>query len=237
MNRVASATRFFCANPAGQANKRLFSRVLGVWGYLELLQAVVFIARRAQVAYPENELFHGFTITGNPRDRAALDALLPIVYGELKALAAHYLRNERPNHTLQPTALVHEAYLRLSQQRDVDWSNKTQLFGVAAQMMRRILVNHAEARNAEKRGGDVTRVTLDESVSWEGTRDVDIVALDEALTRLAQLDVRQERVVELRFFAGLSIEETAQVLDISPATVKREWTMAKAWLRNELATR
>ena len=191
----------------------------------------------ALVTHPEGEDFSGFTITGDPRDRAALDALLPIVYAELKTLAAQYLRRERPNHTLQPTALVHEAYLRLSQQHGVNWQDKAQLFGIAAQMMRRILVNYAEARNAEKRGGHVTRVTLDESVSWEGTRDVDIVALDEALSRLAQLDIRQERVVELRFFAGLSIEETAQVLDISPATVKREWTMAKAWLRNELTSR
>jgi RNA polymerase sigma factor (TIGR02999 family) len=117
----------------------------------------------------------------------------------------------------------------------VNWQDKAQLFGVAAQMMRRILVNHAEARNATKRGGLVTRVTLDESVSWGGDRELDIVALDEALTRLAQLDPRQARVVELRFFAGLSIEESAEVLNVSPATVKREWSMAKAWLRAELA--
>ena len=187
------------------------------------------------MTHPENTSFGTFATTGNPRDRAALDALLPVVYAELKALASRYLRNERPDHTLQPTALVHEAYLRLSQQHGVDWSDKAQLFGIAAQMMRRILVNHAEARNSGKRGGHITRVTLDESVSWEGSLEVDIVALDEALSRLAQLDLRQERVVELRFFAGLSIEETAQVLDISPATVKREWSMAKAWLRNELA--
>lgn len=177
----------------------------------------------------------GFEIIGDPHDRAALDALLPAVYGELRALAGHYLRGERPDHTLQPTALVHEAYLRLSEQHGVDWRDKAQLFGVAAQMMRRILVNHAEARNAAKRGGDVTRVTLDDSVSWGGEPEVDVTALDEALTRLAKVDHRQARVVELRFFAGLSIDECAQVLGISPATVKREWTMAKNWLRDELA--
>jgi RNA polymerase sigma factor (TIGR02999 family) len=186
------------------------------------------------VKLSEDNSLSGFTVVGNPHDRAALDALLPAVYAELKALAGSYLRRERPDHTLQPTALVHEAYLRLTEQHGVDWRDKAQLFGVAAQMMRRILVNHAEARNAAKRGGHVTRVTLDESVSWEGSREVDIVALDEALTRLAELDMRQARVVELRFFAGLTIEETGEVLDISPATVKREWTMAKAWLRSEL---
>ena len=156
------------------------------------------------------------------------------MYGELRALAGAYLRGERADHTLQPTALVHEAYLRLTSQHGVDWRDKAQLFGVAAQMMRRILVNYAEARNSAKRGGDVTRVTLDDSVSWGGERELDITALDEALTRLAQLDARQARVVELRFFAGLTIEEAADVLSISPATVKREWNMAKAWLRAEL---
>lgn len=184
---------------------------------------------------PDDSSLSGFAIIGEPHDRAALDALLPAVYAELRALAERYLRGERADHTLQPTALVHEAYLRLSEQHGVNWHDRAQLFGVAAQMMRRILVNHAEARNTAKRGGLVTRVTLDESVSWGGDRELDIVALDEALTRLAKLDSRQARVVELRFFAGLSIEESAEVLNISPATVKREWSMAKAWLRTELA--
>jgi RNA polymerase sigma factor (TIGR02999 family) len=186
------------------------------------------------LAASDDDGISGFTIIGDPHDRAALDALLPIVYGELRALAGAYLRGERADHTLQPTALVHEAYLRLTSQHGVDWRDKAQLFGVAAQMMRRILVNYAEARNSAKRGGDVTRVTLDDSVSWGGERELDITALDEALTRLAQLDARQARVVELRFFAGLTIEEAADVLSISPATVKREWNMAKAWLRAEL---
>jgi len=185
-------------------------------------------------ATDENDLSE-FTIGVHAREKAALDALLPAVYEELRALAGRYLRHERPDHTLQPTALVNEAYMRLSAQRQVDWRDRAQFFGVAAQMMRRILVNYAEARNTAKRGGLVARVTLDESVSWEGGRELDLVSLDEALTELAVLDARQARVVELRFFAGLSIEETGEVLDISPATVKREWAMAKAWLRRELA--
>lgn len=183
---------------------------------------------------PEDKTPGRVEIVGNSHDRAALDALLPAVYEELRSLAGRFLRSERPDHTLQPTALVHEAYMRLSSQHGVDWADKAQLFGIAAQMMRRILVNHAEARKAEKRGGDHMRVTLDESVSWGGEPDIDIAALDEALTRLAEMDGRQARVVELRFFAGLNIEECAQVLGISPATVKREWTMAKSWLREEL---
>jgi RNA polymerase sigma-70 factor, ECF subfamily len=167
-------------------------------------------------------------------DKNALDELFPLVYNELRRLAQIHLGRERPDHTLQPTALVHEAYMRLIDQRQVDWRDRAQFFGLAAQMMRRILVNYAEARNAAKRGGDLARVTLDESVSWDGGREVDLVSLDEALTNLGAIDARQARVVELRFFAGLTIEETAEVLEISPATVKREWAMAKAWLHREL---
>jgi len=171
---------------------------------------------------------------GTVSDKATLDALLPAVYAELHALAERFMRKERADHTLQPTALVNEAYLRLSSQRSVNWVNRAQFFGVAAQMMRRILVTHAESRNAAKREGMATRVTLDESLSWSGGRELDLVELDQALTALAALDARQARVVEQRFFAGLSIEETAEVLNISPATVKREWTVAKAWLRRAL---
>lgn len=170
-------------------------------------------------------------------NKAALDAALPLVYDELRALAQQYLHRERPDHTLQPTALVNEAYLRLSTQREVDFGNRAQFFGMAAQMMRRILVNHAEARNAGKRDGLRTQVTLDEAVSWTGGRDVDLIDLDNALARLAAIDPRQAQLVELRFFAGLSIDDTASVLSLSPATVKREWTVAKAWLRRELTTR
>ncbi|MEQ1691421.1 MAG: sigma-70 family RNA polymerase sigma factor [Gemmatimonas sp.] len=183
---------------------------------------------------PDPDDLASYVIGGSVADKATLDALLPVVYEELRSLARRFLHLERPDHTLQPTALVNEAYLRLSAQRHVNWVDRSQFFGVAAQMMRRILVNHAEARNSAKRGGLATRVTLNESVSWSGGRELDLVELDEALTTLGQLDPRQARVVELRFFAGLTIEETADVLDISPATVKREWSMAKAWLRREL---
>jgi len=160
--------------------------------------------------------------------------MLPLVYDELHRLARAYLASEREDHTLQPTALVNEAYLRLSAQRTVNWLNRGQFFGVAAQMMRRILVTHAEARNAAKRLGMATRVTLDDAIARPSDHNVDLVALDEALSALSLIDQRQAQVVEQRFFAGLSIEETATVLDISPATVKRDWTMAKAWLRRAL---
>ncbi len=169
---------------------------------------------------------------GNP---AALDQLLPVVYGELRRLARNYLRRERPDHTLQATALVHEAYLRLIDQNQVTWQNRAHFFGVAAQMMRRILVNHALAKKAEKRGGLQHKLSLDEAVSFAEQREVDLVALDDALKTLETIDPQQNRIVELRFFGGLSIEETAEVLGISPATVKREWRTAKLWLRREIS--
>ena len=169
---------------------------------------------------------------GNP---AALDQLLPVVYDELRRLAHAYLRRERPDHTLQATALVHEAYLRLIDQNQVTWQNRAHFFGIAAQMMRRILVNHALAKKAEKRGGLQHKLSLDEAVSFADEREVDLVALDDALKTLGTLDPQQSRIVELRFFAGLSIEETAEVLGISPATVKRDWSTAKIWLRREIS--
>lgn len=168
-------------------------------------------------------------------DRAALDELLPQVYDELRRLAALQLQRERADHTLQPTALVHEAYLRLIDQHAVDWQNRAQFFGLAAEMMRRILVNHALARQAAKRGGPQTRVALDAAVDFAAQQDVNLLALDEALQELAALDPAQARLVELKYFGGLSIEEIAAVLDVSPATVKREWRMAKAWLFQQLA--
>lgn len=173
-------------------------------------------------------------VCGSAGDRAALDELLPQVYHELRRLAESYLGREREGHTLQPTALVHEAYLRLVDQRSVDWRNRAQFFGIAAEMMRRILVNHAQARGAAKRGGGAALVTLDEALEVFQDRDVDLVALDEALTALTALDQRQGRIVELRYFGGLSIDETAEVLGVSPATVKREWSAARAWLFREL---
>jgi RNA polymerase sigma factor (TIGR02999 family) len=167
-------------------------------------------------------------------ESAALESLLPLVYAELRRLAASYLRRERPGHTLQPTALVHEAYLRLIDQTQVQWQNRAHFFGVAAQMMRRILVDHARGQQAEKRGGDVTKLSLDENIDVSGERAADLVALDEALDRLAALDPQKSRVVELRFFGGLSVEEAAEVLGVSAPTVKRQWRMAKAWLYGQV---
>lgn len=169
-------------------------------------------------------------------DQTALDQLMPLVYAELHRLAASYLSRERSDHTLQPTALVNEAYLRLIDQNSLAWENRAQFFGIAAQMMRRILVNHARDRHADKRGGpDILRVSLDDAISFFEERDVNLVALDEALTRLAEMDPRQSQIVELRFFGGLTIEEVAAQLHTSPATVKREWATAKLWLLRELS--
>lgn len=165
---------------------------------------------------------------------AARDELIPLVYRELRRLARHCLAAERPNHTLQGTALVHEAYLRLVDCRSVSWQGRAQFFGLAAQIMRGILVDHARARKATKRkGGDLT-LTLDQAAALPNKKAVDLVTLDDALNGLAALDATQSRIVELRFFAGLSIEDTSHVLGISPATVKREWATARAWLYEEM---
>lgn len=167
-------------------------------------------------------------------DRVALDALTPVVYDELRKLAHRYLMRERHDHTLQSTALVHEAYMRLIDQKNVQWQNRAHFFGVAAQMIRRILCDHARAHQTAKRGGGAAKLSLDEALAVPGGRDLNIVALDEALRQLEELDPKQSRIIELRFFTGLSIEETAEVMGISPATVKREWTTARAWLFREL---
>ena len=171
-------------------------------------------------------------------DQAALDELLPQVYGELRRLAGHYLRRERPDHTLQPTALVHEAYLRLVDETGIDWQNRAHFFGIAAVRMRHILVEHARGRQAAKRGGPgggEYRLSLSKADRLAEKRDVNLLALDDALQRLERLDTQKVRVVELRYFGGLTIEETAEVLQVSPATVKRDWSMARAWLRSELS--
>lgn len=163
-------------------------------------------------------------------DRDALEALMPLVYDELRRLAHHYLRQERTDHTLQSTALVHEAYLRLAGQNPPQWQNRAHFFGIAAHVMRQILVEYARGRGTAKRGGNVCRLTLDDAVALPQQAVVDIVELDRALTELAELDEQQSRIVELRFFAGLTIEDTSEVLGISPATVKRGWVTARAWL-------
>jgi RNA polymerase sigma factor (TIGR02999 family) len=159
---------------------------------------------------------------------------MPVVYEELRRLAGHYLRLERPGHTLQPTALLHEAFLRLVGQREVVWQNRAHFFGIAAQMMRRILVDHARRKMAAKRDASAYRVELALPEGEAEDREPELLALDEALTQLEELDPRQARIVELRFFGGLTVEETAEVTGVSTRTVKREWRTARAWLRSEL---
>jgi len=155
---------------------------------------------------------------------------MPLVYEELRRLAHHYLRKERADHTLQSTALVHEAYLRLAGQNAPQWQNRAHFFGIAAHIMRQILVEYARGRNTDKRGGNAVTLTLDDAVAISQGMNTDVVALDKALTELSDLDAQQGRIVELRFFAGLTIEDTSEVLGISPATVKRDWVTARAWL-------
>jgi len=167
-------------------------------------------------------------------DAEALEKLVPLVYGELKRLAERSLRRERSGHTLQPTAVVHEAFLKLVDQQRVEWKSRAHFFAIASQAMRRLLVDHARARRAEKRGGYATRVVLDEATRATPPVDLDLLALDDALDRLSSLDAGQARVVELRFFGGLTVEETAEVVGASAATVKRDWRSAKAWLFREL---
>lgn len=170
-------------------------------------------------------------------DQHALEELMPLVYGELRRLARSHLRRERSAHTLQSTALVHEAFLRLVNQRDVHWRSRAHFYGIAAQMIRRILVDHARSQQAGKRGAGAVKLELDEALllhAGSQQNDLDLVGLDDALQRLAALDERQSRIVELRFFAGLSVEETAEVMHLSPATVKRDWSSARAWLYREI---
>jgi len=173
----------------------------------------------------------------NKGDRAALDHLMPIEYDELRRLARHHMRFEAPNHTLQATGLVNEAYIRLVDQNCVNWQNRAHFFGAAAQIIRRILVDHARARHRLKRGGDAVKVSLCDEIGATEAPELDIVALDHALTELAKLDPQQERIIELRFFAGLSIDETAEALNISPATVQRHWATARAWLYREMTSK
>jgi len=167
-------------------------------------------------------------------NEAALEELTPLVYQQLHRLAHHYLSHERPGHTLQTSALVNEAYVRLVDWKNVRWQNRAHFFGVSAQLMRRILVDFARSRRYEKRGGGVPALALEEAALISGEKSTDLVALDEALVSLSQLDPRQGRVVELRFFGGLTVEETAEVLKVSEATVRRDWSLARAWLRREM---
>ena len=168
-------------------------------------------------------------------DQEALEQLIPVVYDELHRQAARYLRREHPGHTLQTTALIHEAYLRLINQQNIEWQNRAHFYAIAARLMRQILVDHARRRQATKRGGSDIKVPLEEAMVISPGENVDLVALDEALTRLAAIDPQQSRIVELRYFSGLSVEETAEVLGVSSRTVNRDWNVAKAWLRQQIA--
>jgi len=183
----------------------------------------------------QNEAVTELLIDWGKGNQAALDRLMPLVYSELRRLASNYLRRERQGHTLQPTALVNEAYLKLVDQRSAKWQNRAQFFGVAAQLMRRILVDHAREHQAAKRGGaDQQRLSITSAEGLASQPPIDLLALHEALEELSTLDPQQSRIVELRFFGGLSIEETAEVLGIGHATVERDWKMARAWLRRKL---
>ena len=181
-----------------------------------------------------NEVTQLLAAWGNG-DQEARDQLMSVVYQELHRLAHHYMKRESAGHTLQTSALVNEAFLRLVDQRDVHWRNRAHFFGIAAQMMRRILVDYARGRRYAKRGGGERTLSLDEALIVSNERGAEVVALDEALERLASFDARKGQIVELRFFGGLSIEETADVLAVSPGTVMRDWTLAKAWLRREMS--
>jgi len=167
-------------------------------------------------------------------DDGALEQLMPLVYDELRRLAGSYLRRERREHTLQPTALVNEAYLKLVRQREMPWQNRAQFFGIAAQLMRHILVDHARAHGAAKRGGHLVNVSLKDIGAFYTQGEADVLAVHDVLNRLAEIDPDQSRIVELRFFGGLTIEETAEVMKVSHSTVEREWKIAKAWLKREL---
>jgi RNA polymerase sigma factor (TIGR02999 family) len=186
---------------------------------------------------PESVRVTELLIAWSDGRREALDELLPLVYNDLRRLAAAYMRREPAGHSLQPTALVHETYVRLVDQRQAGGPSRAQFFAAAAGLMRRILVDLARARRADKRGGKLERITLAEDVAADGPADIDMLALHEALARMAAFDRRQARIIELRYFGGLTIEETAAVLDISEATVVRDWTIAKAWLRAALSSR
>ena len=166
----------------------------------------------------------------NRGNNAAAEELMPLVYDELHKVAARYLRKERPDHTLQPTALVNEAYLKLIDISSVEWQDRAHFFAVSSNVMRRILVDYARAQATDKRGGALQKVELDEAVSFQRESQVDLLALNDALDKLAELDERQSQIVEMRFFGGLTVEETAEVLKVSARTIKREWAMAKAWL-------
>jgi RNA polymerase sigma factor (TIGR02999 family) len=220
-----------------EPRKEWTSFVLTWGGQADMLRGLNALPRASQGGFLPREAANQVTellVQWRGGDRAALDALMPLVYAELRRLANHYLQRERSDHTLQSTALVHEAYVRLVGQDLPEWQNRAHFFGVAAQIMRQILVDYARTHKAAKRGGSVCKVTLEDAGDQPQAVDVDVVALDDALNVLAEMDPQQGRVVELKFFAGLSIEDTSEVLGISTSTVKRDWITARAWLFREL---
>jgi RNA polymerase sigma-70 factor (ECF subfamily) len=187
------------------------------------------------MAAPSSSEITGLLRAWQAGDRAALDRLTPLVYGELHRMASRSMAGENPGNSLQPTALVNEAWLHLVEARDVRWQDRAHFFAVSAQMMRRILVDGARARRSEKRGGGLLRLNLNESIDGVVDRSAELISLDEALDRLAGFDPRKAKVIELRFFGGMSVEETAEVLKISPQSVMRDWKLARAWLMREMA--
>ncbi len=187
------------------------------------------------IAPPPSQEATQLLIDWSKGNREAAAGLMPLVYDELRRLARGYLQRERPDHTLQATGLVHEAYLRLVDQGTTTWQNRAHFFGVAAQLMRRILVDHARRHRRGKRGGSWDKVEFDEALAPSVSRNLDVIALDDALLDMAKLNPQHSQIVELRFFGGMSIEEVAEVLDVSPRTVQREWRMARAWLRREIS--
>ncbi len=191
--------------------------------------------QEGETATPNKGEVTRWLIAGSAGDAHALESLLPLVYEELHRQAVSFFRRERAGHTLQPTALVNEVYLRLINQHEVSWQNRAQFFGIAAQMMRRILVSHARGRDAKKRGGAGQQITLQEEMAAAPERDLNLLALDDALTRLETVDPDKSRMVELRFFSGLSVEETAEVMGVSSRTIDRQWQTAKAWLHREMS--
>jgi RNA polymerase sigma factor (TIGR02999 family) len=186
------------------------------------------------IAPAPNEQATRMLIDWSNGNREAAAGLMPLVYDELRRLARSYLQRERADHTLQATGLVHEAYLRLVDQKTTTWQNRAHFFGVAAQLMRRILVDHARRHRTAKRGGDATKVEFDEALAPSASRSLDVIALDDALQDLAKLNPQHSQIVELRFFGGMTTDEVAEVLDVSPRTVQREWRMARAWLRRQI---
>ena len=187
------------------------------------------------MSMPESHEVTELLVAWSDGDEQALERLAPLVQAELHRLARRYMSRERGDHLLQTSALINEAYLRLIDWKSARWQNRAHFFGVAAQMMRRILVDHARAHEAEKRGGEFQKLSLDENIDVSGERDVNLVALDDALNLLAEVDPQKSKIVELRFFGGLSVEETAEVLGVSAPTVKRQWRMAKAWLYGQVS--